>query len=86
MKKTISIVLLALALMFADNLFAQEQAKPCPAITKAGNPCKGKANKVTGYCFAHNPSANRCGALTAKKEPCKLLVKEPGAKCRYHNK
>ena len=78
MKKSI----LILALSLSTSLFANDH---CKGTTKKGDPCKAQASKE-GFCMVHNPNTLRCGAMTAKKEPCKMVVKVSGTNCRFHSK
>jgi hypothetical protein len=78
MKKAI----FALALLLSMSAIAGNP--PCKGTTKSGQPCRSTIVSKEGYCGHHNPNGNKCGAATSKGQPCKVLVKEAGQKCRFH--
>ena len=76
-------ILLVVVMALTAPTMAQDKT-PCKGITKKNEPCKASAMANTGYCRFHDPNAVHCGAPTAKKQPCKMVVAAVGAKCWRH--
>lgn len=86
--KSLFIVLFAFLLYTAEGQSnpsqASKPAKRCQGTTKNGSPCKSIMVMKSGYCRSHDPASPKCGAKTASGT-CKMTVKNPGDRCRFHN-
>lgn len=78
---------ITLLLMLITSLaFAQDTVKQCKYVNPDKKQCliKGSFVQEDGYCYRHSPKTPHCGAETSKKQPCKMVVKKKGDRCKHH--
>ena len=60
------------------------QAQTCAGVTKANVPCKNKAAINDTKCKLHSDNTIRCGQQTKTGGTCRMIVKQPSDRCRFH--
>lgn len=75
--------LILLLTLFALSVSANPP-QLCKGTKADKTPCKSSFVMADGYCKAHSPTTLKCGAMTSKKQPCKMMVSKAGEKCRFH--
>lgn len=74
---------LLIALIIAVVAAQAQDGTRCKGITTKNVQCKIRVTSGE-YCHHHSPTALKCGAMTSKKQPCKMKVSKAGGKCRFH--